>query len=108
MAVMLSGAKHLAFSVTYKDEILRLSPQDDIASQSPCGEEGEGLNCLNDLNMILENISMHGFQSCWPHWINLLIQFKGSKAIPDTSAAIECTLPLLDRRRTPVGSLPLP
>ena len=28
-----------AFSVTYKDEILRLSPQDDIATQSLTGEE---------------------------------------------------------------------
>jgi len=30
MVVMLSAAKHLAFSVTYEDEILRLLPQDDI------------------------------------------------------------------------------
>jgi hypothetical protein len=41
MAVMLSpsielrinSAKHLAFSVAYEDQILRLSPQDDIATQ---------------------------------------------------------------------------
>jgi hypothetical protein len=39
MAVMLSAAKHLAFSVTYEDEILRLPPQDDIATQSLEGEE---------------------------------------------------------------------
>ena len=39
MAVMLSAAKHLAFSVTYEDEILRLLPQDDIPTQSPTGEE---------------------------------------------------------------------
>jgi hypothetical protein len=32
MAVMLSKAKHLAFLVTYEDEILRLSPQDDIVT----------------------------------------------------------------------------
>ena len=32
MAVMLSVAKHLAFSVAYEDEILRLSPQDDITT----------------------------------------------------------------------------
>ena len=32
--VMLSAAKHLAFSLTYEDEILRLPPQDDIATQS--------------------------------------------------------------------------
>ncbi len=40
MAVMLSpsarlrvnSAKHLAFSVAYEDEILRLSPQDDITT----------------------------------------------------------------------------
>jgi hypothetical protein len=38
MAVMLSAAKHLAFSATYEDEILRLSPQDDIATQSLEGE----------------------------------------------------------------------
>ena len=43
MAVMLSAAKHLAFSVTYEDEILRLLPQDDIPTQSPTGEDrGEG------------------------------------------------------------------
>jgi hypothetical protein len=35
---MLSAAKHLAFSATYKDEILRLLPQDDIATQSLGGE----------------------------------------------------------------------
>ena len=34
MAVMLSAAKHLEFSVTYEDEILRLLPQDDIPTQS--------------------------------------------------------------------------
>ena len=34
MAVVLSAAKHLAFSAMYEDEILRLSPQDDIATQS--------------------------------------------------------------------------
>jgi hypothetical protein len=34
LGVMLSGAKHLVFSVTRQDEILRLSPQDDIATQS--------------------------------------------------------------------------
>jgi len=39
MAVMLSAAKHLAFSVTYEDEILRLLPQDDIPTQSLKGEE---------------------------------------------------------------------
>ena len=37
MAVMLSAAKHLAFSVTYEDEILRLPPQDDITTQSLTG-----------------------------------------------------------------------
>jgi hypothetical protein len=35
---MLNEVKHLAFSVTYKDEILRLAPQDDIATQSLDGE----------------------------------------------------------------------
>jgi hypothetical protein len=35
---MLRAAKHLAFSATYEDEILRQSPQDDVASQSPRGE----------------------------------------------------------------------
>jgi hypothetical protein len=42
MTVMLSpsvelrinSAKRLEFSVTYEDEILRLSPQDDITTQS--------------------------------------------------------------------------
>ncbi|HEY7319511.1 MAG TPA: hypothetical protein VIE89_18245, partial [Candidatus Binatia bacterium] len=33
-------AKNLAFPATYEGEILRLSPQDDIATQSPSrGEE---------------------------------------------------------------------
>src|SRR6266850_7715235 len=36
--VMLSKAKHLAFSGCYKVEILRLRPQNDIATQSPRGE----------------------------------------------------------------------
>jgi hypothetical protein len=38
MGVMLSVAKHLAFSVTHEDEILRLLPhQDDVATQSVAG-----------------------------------------------------------------------
>jgi hypothetical protein len=32
MAVMLSVAKHLSFSVAYEDEILRRAPQDDITT----------------------------------------------------------------------------
>ena len=32
-------AKNLAFPATYENEILRLSPQDDIATQSLKGEE---------------------------------------------------------------------
>jgi hypothetical protein len=32
-------AKNLAFPATYEGEILRLSPQDDIATQSPTGED---------------------------------------------------------------------
>src|SRR5262245_37713066 len=32
--VMLSGAKHLVFSLTRKNKILRLKPQNDIAAQS--------------------------------------------------------------------------
>ncbi len=51
VAVMLSAVKHLAFSVTYEDEILRLSPQDDIATQPRRGgNEGGGLNDWNFLN----------------------------------------------------------
>jgi len=47
---MLSNAKDLAFSVTYEAEILRLSPQDDIAAQSgPWGRRKAGLNNLNAL-----------------------------------------------------------
>jgi hypothetical protein len=42
MAVMMSAAKYLAFSVTCGDEILRPSPQDDIATQSPRRGKGEG------------------------------------------------------------------
>jgi hypothetical protein len=34
MAVLLSAAKHLAFSVTYEDEILRTSRQNDIPTES--------------------------------------------------------------------------
>ena len=48
--VMLSGAKHLVFSVTREDEILRLSPQDDIATQSPQGEKVNILVVLSRLN----------------------------------------------------------
>ena len=47
---MLSGAKHLVFSVTREDEILRLSPQDDIATQSPQGEKVNILVVLSRLN----------------------------------------------------------
>jgi hypothetical protein len=35
-------AKNLAFPATYECEILRLSPQDDIATQSLAGERREG------------------------------------------------------------------
>jgi hypothetical protein len=35
---MLSEAKHLAFSVTYRDETLWLLPQDDIAEQDCFGK----------------------------------------------------------------------
>jgi hypothetical protein len=38
MGVMLSVAKHLAFSVTHEDEIFRLLPhQEDVATQSVAG-----------------------------------------------------------------------
>ena len=43
MSVMLSRAKHLAFPVTSKNEILRQSPQDDTPAQSI--GEGAGLGC---------------------------------------------------------------
>jgi uncharacterized protein len=47
MVVMLSAAKHLAFSVTCEGGILRLSPQDAIATQSRRGGEKRGkLQCL--------------------------------------------------------------
>jgi len=39
---MLSGAKHLAFSSGYEVEILRLSPQNDIATQSLAGVNERG------------------------------------------------------------------
>ena len=39
--VMLSKAKHLAFSSGYEVEILRLSPQNDIATQFLFGGKGE-------------------------------------------------------------------
>jgi len=38
LAVMLSKAKHLAFSSGYEVEILRLSPQNDIETQSQKGD----------------------------------------------------------------------
>jgi hypothetical protein len=38
-------AKNLAFTGTYKSEILRLSPQDDIATQSL---KGEGNFCFEE------------------------------------------------------------
>ena len=47
---MLSGAKHLVFSVTREDEILRLSPQDDIATQCLRGEEVNNLFVVSRLN----------------------------------------------------------
>jgi hypothetical protein len=47
---MLSGAKHLVFSVTREDEILRLSPQDDIAPRSLEGEEVNILVVASRLN----------------------------------------------------------
>jgi hypothetical protein len=37
--VMPSKAKHLAFSGSYKVEILRLRPQNDITTESPRGKE---------------------------------------------------------------------
>ena len=37
--VMLSVANHLASSVTYEEEILRLSPQDDIVTSLPGEKE---------------------------------------------------------------------
>ena len=46
---MLNEVKHLAFSVTYKDEILRLAPQDDIATQSLDGEKP----ALSELGVLL-------------------------------------------------------
>jgi hypothetical protein len=33
--MLMSGAKYLVFFGSYEGEILRLSPQDDIATQSP-------------------------------------------------------------------------
>ncbi|MBI2368173.1 MAG: ABC transporter substrate-binding protein [Deltaproteobacteria bacterium] len=51
--VMLSEAKHLAFSFTYEDEILRLSPQDDIATQSLTGEERPTKSLLLFLALIM-------------------------------------------------------
>jgi hypothetical protein len=38
---MLSKAKHLEFSSGYEVEILRLPPQNDIATQSPLAGENE-------------------------------------------------------------------
>ena len=44
---MLSKAKHLAFSSGYEVEILRLSPQNDTATQSQAGEaRGGGVEAL--------------------------------------------------------------
>ncbi len=37
---MLNEVKHLAFSVSREDEILRLAPQDDITTQSLKGSGG--------------------------------------------------------------------
>jgi hypothetical protein len=54
-------AKNLAFPATYKGEILRLSPQDDIATQSLDGEDTGGVkyrkpnfttHVLNRLNLV--------------------------------------------------------
>jgi hypothetical protein len=43
-SVILSVSEESRVSVPCEDEILRLSPQDDIATQSrPTGERGEGV-----------------------------------------------------------------
>jgi hypothetical protein len=49
-SVMLSEAKHLAFSFSYEDEILRRSAQNDIKTQSrhPGGRQ-EGIERLERL-----------------------------------------------------------
>ena len=55
---VMSEAKHLEFSGTYEDEILRLWPQDDIATQSRHGGGKQALSGVdgrwgrprNDLN----------------------------------------------------------
>jgi NitT/TauT family transport system substrate-binding protein len=46
MNVMLSKAKHLAFSGCHEDEILRLAPQDDILIKSPPVKKHPDLNSL--------------------------------------------------------------
>src|SRR5262245_34620522 len=57
-------AKNLAFTATYEGEILRLSPQDDIATPSPTqgrmkeGGGSNGLNGLNCLNFTIQEQSM--------------------------------------------------
>ncbi len=47
-------AKHLAFSAAHEDEILRLSPQDDIAAQSLARESDDSLFLeLRDLAVVI-------------------------------------------------------
>jgi hypothetical protein len=43
-------AKNLTITAPCKCEILRLPPQDDIATQPPAGDEREGLNDWNFLD----------------------------------------------------------
>jgi hypothetical protein len=43
-------AKNLAFPATHQNEILRLSPQDHIATHPWTRDEGGGSNVLNDRN----------------------------------------------------------
>ena len=54
--VMLSKAKHLAFSSGYEVEILRLSPQNDIATQSLTGEKTSRLNPSRHTSRLLSAI----------------------------------------------------
>ena len=62
MDVMLSKAKHLVFSGCYKVEILRLTPQNDIATQSPTGEDrGEGSRQGRENTALPDRISMSTF-----------------------------------------------
>ncbi|HEV8726198.1 MAG TPA: SMP-30/gluconolactonase/LRE family protein [Candidatus Binatia bacterium] len=66
---MLSGAKHLAFSVSYEDEILRLSAQNDITTQFLKGEEANTATIQVSIAIIVATFLL--LPATWAHAASL-------------------------------------